>query len=512
MVGQGSTEERGEWLGVGRRSQGERKGRKRRGDEMDVDDEGEGAVKAAGRKEHGKYLERPIRPLPARKVSPAVPGERHRGDLTKQVEQLFDDQAMTSGRLTDLESQLLVLRRQHDESQTAYHARIDGLQKQGYATDEAHARRLDALETKAASIDDGTLQSLMTRFGQLEAKVDIVESQVLQHSGTRQNESGDDISGLAAMGGWQGVVEHLKAEIKSVIETHDPNLTLQRVQSEIVQRFDSLSQILQAQQQEQEKRNLAQLRGMLDGLVQRLSVISGNSGGPLEPGSFNQAFEQVISSTAEGFGYSSHTSNATSAFQASSGYGVQNLSGSSLGYATEFMNTGIPHAQHSGPPSVATLPPLSTDSYAMSHSGARASLPGRLRGGDRGMTQGHVPPQAHSYQGTTTSLISASSYGAQTLIGPGPSDSISQRHSIGRGQQGYDFGHTHHLAPPAEISIRSAATDGSASSSTARDGGVPHPERLNWPGDRSILTSVATSAGGNPENVKGKQREASVRK
>ncbi|KAJ3536052.1 hypothetical protein NMY22_g6213 [Coprinellus aureogranulatus] len=444
--------------------------------------------------DQGKYLERPIRPLPTRRVSPAVPGERYRGDLPKQVEQLFEDQANTEGKLTDLENQVLVLRRQQDENQAAFSSRLERLQDQGRVTDEGHARRLDALETNAAGIDAGALQSLIDRFGQLEEKVGAVELKVEQQTAMRQSESADDISGLAAMGGWQGVVDRLRAEIKSVVESHDPNLTLQRVQSEIVQRFDSFSQILQAQQQEQEQRNRAQLRDMLDGFVQRLTAISGNSRGALEPGRVNQAFEQMVSSATE-LNYRSSTAPAS--FHPTSVYGGQSVHGVSSNYPSGSMNMRSTHPQNAAQTSVATLPPLSTDSYTMSHGGERASLRGSLSGGVRGMNQGYAQPHAHSYQAGTTSNISA-------FMGPGPSDSISQRHSVGHDPRGYDFGHTSHLAPSAEISIRSAATDGSVSSSTARDGGVPHSDRLNWPADRSILTSVATSAAGKREDAKGR--------
>ncbi|KAJ3504311.1 hypothetical protein NMY22_g17966 [Coprinellus aureogranulatus] len=438
-----------------------RQPRKRRGDEMDVDGEGEVQVKTGGSKllsvhqEQGKDIERPIRPLPSRKVSPAVPGDRHGGDISKQVEQLFEEKVVSDGKLSDLEGQVVVLRRQQEENHAAFSTRFDELRNQGHLTNEAHARRLDALEAKAdITIDEGTLQSLMNRFGQLEAKVDAVEAQLAQEPAMMQRESAGDISELAAMGGWQGVVDHLKAEIKSVIESHDPNLTLQRVQSEIVQRFDSLSHILQAQQREQEQRNQVQMRSMLDGLLQRLVAISSNSGGHLDPGSVNQAFGQAMSSSSKGLSYPPSTAHST--FQPGTMYpGPSHPGASSEHHSTGSMNT-YPQNIHSA--SVATLPPLSTDPYAMSQA-----------------NQGQVQRQPHSYQGRSTGNMLSLNYGASTFMGPRPSDSISQRHSIGREQAAYDFGHSFNVAPPAEISILSTATDGSASSSTARDGGVPSP-------------------------------------
>lgn len=135
-----------------------------------------------------------------------------------------------------------------------------------------HGTRLDKLEAAIGQFNEHTVNPLLGRFDQLESKIEDAERSV-QASTTTNSQVSRGMDSLEVMGGWQGLIDRFKAEINEVV-TASRNESEARLQSEIAQRFESLTQVVVQQQEENDKRNHARQAYMLNSLLRPLAAIN----------------------------------------------------------------------------------------------------------------------------------------------------------------------------------------------------------------------------------------------
>lgn len=114
-----------------------------------------------------------------------------------------------------------------------------------------------------------------------------------------------------------------------------------------------------------------------------------------------------------------------------------------------------------------------------------------------GLSARRVSTPASYMEGSIMGL-GPSIFHEQSFASVGPAESISQhRGAVANLRSGYtrhvSTGMDIQLPPGGDISIRTSATDGSVTSGVARDGGIPHPLRTDWPEGQSVLTSIPGS-------------------
>lgn len=121
---------------------------------------------------------------------------------------------------------------------------------------------MTSLESKIGKFNEESVHPFVGRFEKLEAKIEDVERR-LQESTSTNDRMLHGMGELEVMGGWNGLIDRFKTEINDVMantqtqsETH--------LHSEIVQRFESLSQFLVKRQDDAEQRDEARQNYILD--------------------------------------------------------------------------------------------------------------------------------------------------------------------------------------------------------------------------------------------------------
>lgn len=158
-----------------------------------------------------------------------------------------------------------------DQNRQAILSRVDDVLVDYRVLAREHGTRLTALETKIGQFNEQTLHPLIRRFEQLEEKMVDVEKRI-QESTSTNDQVMHGVDELRVMGGWNGLVDRVKAEIIGATATASQSEI--RLQSEIVQRFEALSQLIGKRQDDMEKRNEARLEYLLNSLLQPLTNLT----------------------------------------------------------------------------------------------------------------------------------------------------------------------------------------------------------------------------------------------
>lgn len=130
---------------------------------------------------------------------------------------------------------------------------------------------MESLEAKIEKFDHNVLHPLLGRFEQLESKIVDVEKRI-QESTRSNGQNMEGVGELEVMGGWKGLIDLFKSEINEVVSASS-RMGEMRMQNEIAQRIDSLTQVFVKELEAQEKRNEERQTFVLNTIHQQMSSI-----------------------------------------------------------------------------------------------------------------------------------------------------------------------------------------------------------------------------------------------
>ncbi|KAJ3495385.1 hypothetical protein NMY22_g19946 [Coprinellus aureogranulatus] len=216
---------------------------KRKAAEVEVDtDEEEGEGLARAQVDATNIHGRAVRSMPARRVAPANPSEYPQGNIYQQVTALMEDKRGTEGKVALIQSEIHVLQRNQEQDRHAIQQRVTDVVVSQTVSQIENRKRFEALESKVGKLEQWTREDMEVDNGPLKSE----GSGGRQESGVSTSTGGEK-EDEEAISFSPSFLERMKAEIKSAVShSHGDNAdaVVQRLHTEIGQRFDSLEQAL----------------------------------------------------------------------------------------------------------------------------------------------------------------------------------------------------------------------------------------------------------------------------